>query len=116
MPWFVDVLAGTALAVLFYWLVRFRMSVAPLMRDRFGSWARWTTWVVAILMMILVANLELFGLRQLLRQYFHLETVFVHEALFALVALAFGYFLVSRHAIRNRSKNPKQNCTGDKSK
>jgi succinate dehydrogenase hydrophobic anchor subunit len=116
MPWCVDVLAGVALGALLYWLVRFRMSVAPRMRDRFGNWARWTTWLVVLLLMILVANLELLGLRQLLHDYFELETIFVHEALFALVALAFGYWLVSRYATRNRRSNSKENCIGGKPK
>ena len=116
MPWFVDILAGLLLAVMLYWLVRFRMVMAPRMRDRYGNWARWSTWAVIIVLMIVISNLELLGLRQLLHERFGLEAVFIHELLFALVALIGGYFLVSRYATRDRGKNAgkKSSCTDSK--
>lgn len=113
MPWLIDMLAGLSLGLLLYWLVRFRMVAAPAMRDRFGAWARWLTWVVIALLMILVANLELFGLRQILKQRFGVNSLLVHEIIFALVALAAGYYMVSRYATRGRrlgSKDKNSNC------
>mgnify|MGYP003401641130 CR=1 FL=1 len=111
MPWIVDILAGLLLAVLLYSLVRFRMLAAPVMRDRFGSWARWGIWVLVALLMIAVANLELIGLRQVLQDWFGEESLLAHEMLFALVALALGYFLVARYVIRKpRDKNSGKGC------
>ena len=63
MPWLIDSLAGLVLAALLYGLVRFRMYFAPIMRDRYGAWARWTTWVVVVIVMVGIANLELVWLR-----------------------------------------------------
>lgn len=113
MPLLIDVLAGLFLALLLYWLVRFRMVAAPAMRDRVGAWARWLTWVVVALLMILVANLALFGLRLTLKQRFGLDSLLAHEIIFALVALAAGYFLVARYATRGRrigAKDNNSNC------
>jgi hypothetical protein len=100
MPWVIDILAGALLALLLYGLVRFRMYFAPLMRDRFGSWARWATWFVVILLMVVIANLELIWLRQILHSIYGLRVLITHEIIFALVALAGGYFLVSRHVTK----------------
>lgn len=111
MPWIVDVLAGLLLAVLLYLLVRFRMLAAPKMRDRFGPWARWGIWVLVAVLMIAVANLELIGLRQVLHKWIGEESMLAHEILFALVALAAGYFLVARYVIRKpRDKNSGKGC------
>jgi len=111
MPWIVDVLAGLLLAVLLYALVRFRMLAAPKMRDRFGSWARWAVWLIVGIFMIGIANLELIGLRQLLHEWFGEEALLLHEIVFALVALAAGYFLVARYVIsKPRDKNSGKGC------
>lgn len=111
MAWVVDVLAGLLLAALLYSLVRFRMLAAPRMRDRFGPWARWGIWVLVALLMIAAANLELIALRQVLRNWFGEEASLVHEILFALVALVFGYFLVARYVTsKPRDKNSGKGC------
>jgi hypothetical protein len=59
--------------------------------------------------MILVANLELLGLRLILQQRFGLHSSLAHEIIFSLVALGAGYFLVSRYATRNQRSGSKQN-------
>lgn len=112
MPWILDVLAGVLLAVLLYGLVRFRMLVAPIMRDRFGPWARWSVWVLVAVLMIAVANLELIILRQLLHQWFGAEKSSLgHEILFVLVTLVVGYFLVARYVTgKPRDKNSGNGC------
>ena len=66
MHWLFDIAAGVVLALFLYLLVRVRMRMAPRMRDRFGDYARWATWVVTIGLMVVLANLGLVLLRQLL--------------------------------------------------
>lgn len=104
MPWIVDFLAGLSLALLLYWLVRFRMVAAPAMRDRFGAWARWSIWVLVAALMVLVANLELIGLRRILHDQFNIDSLLVHEIIFAMVTLIGGYLLVSRYVMRRKRK------------
>ena len=106
MPWFIDMLAGVALAVVLFWLVRFRMSVAPRMRTKFGDWARWTTWVIVAVLMVAAANVGLFLLRDVLHERYALLSTVRHEVVFAVTALAVGYLLVSRHVLRNRDSAP----------
>lgn len=111
MPWIIDVLAGLLLAALLYALVRLRMRVAPVARDRYGAPARWAIWVLIAILMIIVANLELIGLRNILHGTFGVESSLPHELLFALVALVAGYFLVARYVVRQpRNKNSGKGC------
>ena len=107
MPWLVDMLAGIALAVVLFWLVRFRMAFAPRMRDRFGSWARWTTWVIVAVLMVAAANVGLYLLRDVLHERFALLSTLRHEMVFAVTALAVAYMLVSRHVLGKRYSEPK---------
>jgi len=112
MPWVLDVAAGVLLALLLYALVRFRMRVAPIMRDRFGPWARWSIWILVAALMIVVANLELIILRQLLHQWFgEQKSTLGHEIIFVLVALVAGYFLVARYVTsKPRDKDSGRGC------
>jgi len=105
MPWFIDILAGAFLALGLYALVRFRMIAAPRMRDRYGSWARWTVWVLVAVMMVVLANLELMALREILHSWFKFDSSLAHEIIFAIVALLGGYFLVARYVRRQRTKD-----------
>jgi hypothetical protein len=111
MPWIVSILAGLLLAFLLYWLVRLRMYVAPKMHDRYGTAARVAIWVLVGALMIAVANLELIGLHSVLIEIFGQNAILAHEILFALVALAVGYYLVARHVINKpRDKNSGKGC------
>ena len=113
MPWFIDILAGAFLALGLYALVRFRMVAAPRMRDRYGSWARWTVWVLVAVMMVVLANLELMALREILHSWFKFDSSLAHEIIFAVVALVGGYFLVARYVRRQRtmdSANSESDC------
>jgi len=113
MPWLIDVLAGVTLAIGLYALVRFRMVVAPRMRERFGSWARWTVWALVALLMVVLANLELMALREILHSWFKFDSSLAHEIIFAVVALVGGYFLVARYVRRQRtmdSANSESDC------
>ncbi len=103
MQWLVAVIEGILLALIFYALVRLRMSLAPWMRDRFGERARWTTWVVTIGVMVLCANGGLILLRRALHEQYGIDTPFLHEMLYAMVSFAVGFALVSRHVTRNRN-------------
>jgi len=116
MSWLIDVFAGLLLACMLYGLVRFRMLAAPKARHRFGNWARWAIWVLVAILMVLVANLELVGLRQILREYFGINQSLAHEMIFALVALGAGYLLVSRFVMRNRDEDDSGNCLDTREK
>jgi hypothetical protein len=104
MPWLMDIVAGIALAAIFYGLVRVRMYIAPILRDRYGAPARWTVWVIVGLLMITVANLGLLLLRQALHDQFNLTASFFHELLFASIAFGGGLVLVVLHVTRGRHK------------
>jgi len=112
MPWLVDTLAGIALAAVLFALVRFRMAFAPKMRDRYGAWARWTVWVIVVVLMVAAANLSLILLRDVLHERFAILSTLRHEVVFAVTALAAGYLMVSRHVLRNRQPDSKNSgCT-----
>ncbi len=102
MSWFVDTLAGLALAAVLFALVRFRMAVAPRMRNRYGSWARWSIWILVLVLMVAVANFALIVLRDVLHERFAILSTLRHEVVFAVTTLAAGYLLVSRYVLRNR--------------
>lgn len=102
MQWIIAAGAGLILSVLFYALVVLRMSLAPLMRDRFGDRARWATWIVTIGLMVLLANIGLVLLRQVLHEQHGIDAPFLHEMLYAVFAFAVGFALVNRHVTRNR--------------
>jgi len=102
MHWLTAVGAGLLLSLIFYVLVRVRMTVAPKMRDRFGDRARWATWVFTIGLMVILANAGLVLLRQTLHQQFGVEAPFMHEMVYALLAFVVGFALVNWHVRRNR--------------
>lgn len=107
MTWFYDVADGAIVALIFYALVRFRMKVAPLMRDWFGAWARWATWILVWVAMIAVANIGLNVLRAVLHEMGVVDPL-PHEMLFALVAFVGGFYLVVRHVNRSRAESKKE--------
>jgi len=102
MHWLTAMGAGLIMSLIFYALVRVRMTVAPKMRDRFGDRARWATWVVTIGLMVVLANVGLVLLRQVLHQQHGVDAPFLHEMVYALLAFAIGFVLVNRHVTRNR--------------
>jgi len=109
MPWFIDVLAGLFLALGLYALVRFRMMAAPRMKTLYGSWARWATWLIVAILMVVVANLELIALREILHSWFGFDSPLAHEIVFSLVALLGGYFLVAGYVRRDRKPDSPDN-------
>jgi len=104
MHWLIDIALGVLLAFILYAIVRVRMKVAPKMRDRFGSVARWSVWVLTLLLMVVMANLGLIMLRQMLREWLGFHSGFMDELLFSLVSLSLGVALVARHVLANRGK------------
>jgi hypothetical protein len=104
MHWLFDIAAGTALALILYLLVRVRMQMAPRMRERYGSYARWAVWVLTFALMVVFANLGLSMLRQSLHSQFGIDTPFLDEILFALVAFVIGFYLVFSYVKRNRNR------------
>jgi predicted MFS family arabinose efflux permease len=104
MHWVLDIVLGVLLACILYAIVRLRMKVAPKMRDRFGSFARWSVWVLTLLLMVVMANVGLIMLRQMLRDWLGFDSDWMDELLFSLVSLSLGVALVGRHVIGNRKK------------
>lgn len=103
--WIIDFVAGLILAFLFYGLVRLRMYIAPLMRDRYGAWARWTAWGMIGALMVIGANLMLVILRLIHRDSLSLVAPFFHELLFATIAFGGGFFMVAWHTTRQRRRD-----------
>lgn len=102
MHWVLAAAAGVILALAFYSLVRLRILLAPRLGHRFGQWARWTTWVLLIGLMVLLANAGLIVLRNLLTSHHGVEAPFLHEMLYAVVAFVTGFILVTGYVGRNR--------------
>jgi len=103
MHWLLAATAGLALALIFYALVRLRIILAPRLGERLGQWARWTTWVILIGLMVVFANGGLWMLRNVLTAQYGIDTPFLHEMLYAVVAFVAGFLLVTGHVGRNRS-------------
>lgn len=101
MHWLLDIALGLVLAGLLYAIVRLRMNFAPKMKQKYGATARWATWALTLLLMIVAANVTLELLRQLV-SLMNVEAPLLDEILFALVAFAVGFALVARHVTRNR--------------
>lgn len=105
MPWLISFMSGFVLALALFALVRIRMRVGPIVRERFGNWARRGFWGLIFALLIASANLMLIMLRQvLINQYAVADTV-MHEVLFAAVAFCGGFFLVYRHALLGRQRS-----------
>lgn len=64
--WLIATLAGIELGLLLYVCVRLRMFFGPRIRERYGNLMRQVFWILTLLFMVLLANLNLIGLRALL--------------------------------------------------
>ena len=101
MHWILDIVLGLLLAGLLYTIVRFRMTFAPRMKERYGAAARWATWFLTLMLMVVSANIVLMLLREIV-ELMNVEAPLLDELLFALVAFAVGFWLVARYVTRDK--------------
>jgi hypothetical protein len=102
--WLVATAIGICLGVALYACVRLRMNVGPIIKQRYGAWARRAYWMANILIMIILANL---GLR-LLRIYFGNQAPALDsrmlETWFALLTLFVALGLIFNRLYRNHKR------------
>ena len=99
--WIIATLIGAGLGLLLYGCVRLRMHFGPLLRERYGNWARQLCWVVIIALMVALANVTLLLLRYLLGDTANGDSRLVIEIWFALLALTVAMLLVFRRVKRD---------------
>jgi hypothetical protein len=99
--WLFATFAGVGLGLTLYACVRLRMYVGPLIRERFGDWARRAYWLVTILVMIIIGNAGLFVLRIYLDSQSVEHGTLILELWFGVIAMAVGLALVFRRMSRN---------------
>ena len=63
IDWVAATLDGIVLGLAFYGCVRLRMTLGPIIRERYGNWARRIYWLLTIALMVLLANIALLVLR-----------------------------------------------------
>ena len=101
--WAVTIIDGVITGLGLYALVRVRMHLGPIARDRFGEWGRRGVWILLILSMVALAETGLIWLRFWIEQYTEIGTSWRHEASFALIILIVGLALVCIHVARRRT-------------
>ena len=97
--WIIATAAGIALGLLLYLCVRLRMWLGPIIRDRFGQWARRLYWIVTIAVMVVLANAGLL----LVREWVGIDAanLLLLEIWFALLALGTAMSMIYRRIRRN---------------
>ena len=91
-PWIAATIAGICLGLAFYGCVRLRMYLGPLIRDRFGNVARRVYWLLTIAVMVILANVALFALRQFFAPP---GSQLMPEIWFIMLAAGIAYTLIS---------------------
>ena len=99
--WIFATLIGIGLGLMLYGCVRLRIYVGPILRDRFGNWARSAYWVFTIIVMVLLANFSLLTLRGLLADLPDPPSSLLLEIWFALLAAGIALFLVFKRVTKN---------------
>jgi hypothetical protein len=100
--WLTATLIGISLGLALFACVRLRMHFGPIVRQRFGSWARRVYWAFTILLMIALANLGLKLLRIYLSNFDGVENSLMLEMWFALLAILIALALIFTRMNRNR--------------
>jgi hypothetical protein len=100
--WLAATLIGVSLGLALYACVRLRMYFGPIVRDRYGHWARRAYWMATILIMVVLANLGLSVLRIYLGKQAPILDSLMYEICFALFAFAIPLVLIFRRVGRNR--------------
>ena len=105
--WLIATLEGAGLGLALYLCVRLRMYLGPLIRERFGTHARRTYWILTIVVMVILSNLGLFLFRMYLDSQATIEESLMLELWFAIVATGLGLGLIFRRL------SPKSRITED---
>lgn len=94
LHWISATALGIALGLVLYGCVRLRMHYAPILKKRYGNWARESCWVAAVLAMIFSANAALMVLRAFLSAERAADDMLMLEIWFAVIALAVALKLI----------------------
>ena len=86
IDWIIATVSGVVLGLALYGCVLMRIRWAPEIRTRYGERHRQLYWILNFLLMIVLANLGLYGLRRLLAGG-PLEGALAPEVVFAVIAL-----------------------------
>ena len=100
--WLAATITGIFLGLILFACVRLRMHFGPLIRQRYGDWARRSFWLASILLMILLANQSLELLRIYVDNQIPATENLLLEIWFALLALVIGLGLVFKRISKNR--------------
>jgi hypothetical protein len=102
--WLAGSITGILLGLILFACVRLRMHFGPLVREKYGDWARKVYWLATILLMVFLANLSL----KLLRIYIDNELPAMEnlmlEIWFALLAFTIPLVLIFKRINKNRTK------------
>lgn len=101
--WIAVLAFGLLLGCLLYLCVRIRGAVIPTISARIGPKASGWIWIVTIVVMILISNLSLIGLRMGLLWIEPDRSTLIYEIFFALISFVLALYLVRYGACR-------QNC------
>ena len=103
MDWLFATLAGIELGLLLYVVVRLRMFFGPRIRERFGNLTRRIFWGFTLVFMVVLANLNLLGLRALLEGR-PAEGNVTLEIWFAILALLLPFTLIYLRMQKRRAE------------
>ena len=100
--WIIATVTGIGLGLLLYFCVRLRMYFGPLLRERYGNWARWLCWLTSLVVMVALANAALLFQRYSLGAYLTAESALAIEIWFAVLALVVAMTLIFRRVGRDQ--------------
>lgn len=100
--WIVATGDGVFLGLVLYACVRLRMYIGPILKERYGNWARQIYWVFTIVIMVLAANIALLVLQKYLGDSPSPDENLMLEIWFAVLALLVALYLVFGRIKKNR--------------
>jgi hypothetical protein len=100
--WAVATATGISVGLILFLCVRLRMYVGPILKIRYGPWARQTYWILTILVMIALANLGLWLLRIYFRSFDITAETLALEIWFSMLALMVAMGLIFNRLYRQR--------------
>jgi hypothetical protein len=98
--WLVATGDGIFLGLILYALVRLRMFLGPILKQRYGNRVRQMYWLITLAAMVLMANTALFLLQKYLSDPLLPANHLMIEMWFALLALAVPIILIFRRINR----------------
>jgi hypothetical protein len=102
--WLAGTITGILLGLILFACVRLRMHFGPLVRKKYGDWARKVYWLVTILFMVFWANLSLKLLRIYVDNQLPTMENLLLEIWFALLALIIPLALIFKRINKNRKR------------